>query len=330
MDVNARRLITGVLAFAALVFASPVGSALAARNLQPGDYEFSLTHDERIRTYLVHVPAHQPEALLPVVVNFHGGGGAAAGQRDHSQMNRTADREGFIAVYPNGTGILSDRLLTWNAGTCCGYAMSHHIDDVGFTLALLDDLATKTPIDRRRVYATGHSNGAMMAYRMAADASDHIAAIAAVAGAMVVTDFHPSRPMPIMHIHSTDDPRALYYGGLGPPFPFTNNRVMHPNVETMLAQWRAFDKCPKDAQVAPTISGKPGSPDEGITATEYTWSPCVAATEVVFWKFTGSGHVWPGGEQRYPKLLGRGTDLIDANQVMWRFFSKFSLPDKPR
>ncbi len=244
-------------------------------------------------------------------------------------MNPIADREKFIVVYPNGTGFFSDRLLTWNAGTCCGYAMKHNVNDVAFTLALLDDLATKTSIDRRRVYATGHSNGGMMAYRMAAEAGDQIAAIAPVAGGMVVTDFHPSRPMPIMHFHSTDDPRALYYGGLGPPFPFTNNRVMHPNVETMLAQWRAFDKCPSNAEVAPAISGAPKGPEEGVTATRFTWGPCSAGTEVVLWRFTGSGHVWPGGRPGlYPKLLGRGTALIDANQQMWRFFSKFSLPDR--
>ena len=300
-------------------------------NLQPGDYHFSLAHDGRNRTYLVHVPPHASEAALPLILNFHGGGGEAEGQRDHSQMSPVANREGFIVAYPNGTGVFRNRLLTWNAGTCCGYAMKNRVDDVGFVLALIDDLATKTPIDRKRVYATGHSNGAMMAYRLAVDAGDRIAAIAPVAGAMVVTDFHPSRPMAIMHFHSVDDPRALYHGGLGPPFPMTNNRVMHPDVETMLAQWRAFDRCPADAQIAPTISGKPGSLDDGIAATKYTWGPCAAGTEVVLWKITGAGHTWPGGKQGiFPKLLGRGTTLIDANEEMWRFFSRYSLPDHSR
>lgn len=312
-------------------YSGKIISITPAPNLQPGDYQFAFAHDGRNRNYLVHVPPHAVGAALPVVLNFHGGGGEAEGQRDHSQMNPLADREGFIVVYPNGTGFFGNRLLTWNAGTCCGYAMKNRVDDVGFALALLDDLGARTQIDRRRVYATGHSNGAMMAYRLAVEAGDHFAAIAPVSGAMVVTDFHPSRPMPIMHFHSVDDPRALYYGGLGPPFPMTNNRVMHPNVETMLAQWRAFDQCPADAQVAPTISGKPGSPDDGITATKYTWGPCAAGTEVVLWKLTGAGHTWPGGKQGvFPRLLGRGTMLIDANEEMWRFFSRFSLPEKSR
>jgi len=294
--------------------------------LEPGDYTFSLLSGGRNRTYLVHVPPLYGSSELPVVLNFHGGGGSAAGQRDYSNMNAVSDRDGFIVVYPNGTGPFSERLLTWNAGTCCGYAMNHKVDDVGFTLALLDDLGAKTPIDRKRVYATGHSNGAGMSYRLAAEAGNRIAAIAPVAGGMVVTAFHPPRAMPIMHIHSTDDPRALYYGGLGPPFPFTNARTMHPNVELMLAQWRTFDKCPAEAKVSPTISGKPDEPDDGNTATKYVWEPCANASEVVLWRLTGSGHVWPGAQRDYPRLLGRRTGLIEANQEIWHFFKRFSLP----
>ena len=305
--------------------ASPL-VASATPTLDPGDYKFSLSNGDRTRSYLVHVPAsHSPTP--PVVLNFHGGGGSAAGQVKYSKMNEAADREGFIVVYPNGSGRFSERLLTWNAGTCCGYAMNHNIDDVAFTLALLDDLASKTPIDRKRIYATGLSNGAMMSYRLAAEAGDRIAAIAPVAGAMVVTLFHPTRPMPIMHIHSTDDPRALYNGGLGPPFPFTDARTMHPNVESMLAQWRKFDECPPHAKVSATYSGKPGGPDDGNTATRFAWGPCANDSEIVLWKLTGSGHVWPGARRDfYPRLLGRGTGLIDANEEMWHFFQRFSLP----
>ena len=82
-------------------------------------------------------PAGAESGALPVVINFHGGGGNAETQQKFSRMDILADAEGFLAVYPNGTGRMPDRLLTWNAGTCCAYSVINKIDDVGFTLALL-------------------------------------------------------------------------------------------------------------------------------------------------------------------------------------------------
>src|SRR5215831_5938057 len=116
-------------------------------------------------------------------------------------MDVLADREGFLAVYPYGTGVMKAKLLTWNAGPCCGYAQKNKIDDVAFVAALLDDLAARVDYDRARVYATGHSNGAMMAYRLAQDLSDRIAAIAPVGGALVTDTIRAKRAMPILHIH---------------------------------------------------------------------------------------------------------------------------------
>lgn len=192
--------------------------SLGRADLVPGDHTFKLDYQQRHRSYIVHVPKAGSNAARPVVLNFHGGGAYAANQQSYSRMDATAEREGFLAVYPDGTGRLATRLLTWNAGTCCGYASEHNVDDVGFTRAVVEDLSRRTPANRSRIYATGLSNGAMMAYRLALEASDLIAAIAPVAGSEVAP-FHPVRPVSILHIHSVDDPRALYTGGLGPPVP---------------------------------------------------------------------------------------------------------------
>jgi polyhydroxybutyrate depolymerase len=241
-------------------------------------------------------------------------------------MDAVADREGFLAVYPNGTGRLADRLLTWNAGTCCGYARDQHVDDVGFVRALLQRLDGLLPIDRARVYATGLSNGAMMAYRLAVEAPDSIAAVAPVAGGMVVEGDLPSRAVPLMHIHSVDDPRAPYGGGLGPPFPLTTVRVEHQDINRVIRRWAGHDGCPAEPAVAARLRGRKGSPEAGHTATKYVYAPCREGAEVVLWKLTGAGHVWPGGQRDYlPRLLGPGTRIIDANVEMWRFFSRFSL-----
>jgi len=148
--------------------------------------------------------------------------------------------------------------------------------------------------------------------------------VAGVAGAMTLPRFAPKLPVPVMHIHSVDDRRALYDGGLGPSFPLTNTRVFHQPVDSMIVKWVTHNGCPAQPQVIGPASGKPGAADAAHTATRYQYSPCRAGTEVVFWKLTGAGHVWPGGKQNYlPLLLGSGTTVIDANTEMWRFFSRF-------
>ena len=290
----------------------------------PGDYGYTLNVNSLKRSYLVHAPPQIAAGkLLPVVLNFHGGGGNAKNQKWYSRMDEAANRDGYIAVYPNGTGGIGDRLLTWNAGTCCGAAAANRVDDVGFAVALLDDLARRIPYERTRVYATGLSNGSMMAYRLAAEAPDRIAAVAGVAGAMTLPRFAPTLPVPVMHIHSVDDPRALYNGGLGPAFPMTSTHVLHQSVESMLGKWLAHDGCPAEPRIAGPVPGK--AADAAHTATRYQYGPCRAGSEVVLWKLTGAGHVWPGGQHDYlPLLLGPGTAVIDANREMWQFFSRFS------
>jgi polyhydroxybutyrate depolymerase len=199
-----------------------IALALVLVSLGAGDHERSLAIGGTTRTYIAHVSPRVREGRpVPVLFAFHGGGGNASGFKAYAGFDALADREGFVVVYPDGSGRLGRRLLTWNAGGCCGYAAAQNVDDVVFALAVLRDLARNVSVDPARVYATGHSNGAMMAYRLAIEASERIAAIAPLAGAMQAPSFPPARPVSVLHIHSVDDPRALYAGGLGPPFPGT-------------------------------------------------------------------------------------------------------------
>jgi len=319
--VNVRRILPLFLAFFSLLGLASAGDLSAP--FSPGDHTINLTYGERERSALIHVPPRAPEQQhLPVVFNFHGGGGHAANQQQYSLMDQLADRETFIVVYPNGTGRLEQRLLTWNAGTCCAYATLNNVDDVGFTIALLKRLEELIPIDRRRVYATGMSNGAMMAYRLAAEVPQYFAAIAPVAGGMVVAEIQSSKALPVMHFHSVDDPRALYHGGLGTPFPLTKSRVFHPDIDQMIAKWVDHDGCSKEAKIASRLVDD----RRAQTATRFVYGSCRKNAEVVFWKLTGAGHVWPGGKQQVmERILGPSTDIIDANREMWNFFSRFKL-----
>src|SRR5262245_22212839 len=116
-----------------------VAAAPSAR-LVPGDHDLAISHSGRVRHYLVHVPPQATQGTpLPVIVNFHGGGGTAQEHQRRTNMAPLADREGILVVFPDGTGpeVRRRQLHTWNAGVCCGSAAKQNIDDVAFTFAVL-------------------------------------------------------------------------------------------------------------------------------------------------------------------------------------------------
>jgi len=280
--------------------------------LSPGDTTRTLTHDGRERSYLAHVPpAYDPTRPSPVVLVFHGGGGNAENARMMTGFDAVADAEGFIVVYPNGTGQRADRLLTWNGGRCCGYAMEQNVDDVGFVKALLADLGAVANVDARRIYATGMSNGAIMAYRLACELSDVIAAIGPVAATQNLDACAPSRPVPVLHIHGDADKNAPYAGGVGTE---SLVGVSFESVEATIAFWVQQNGCASTPQV--TQNGS-------IRHTVY--SGCREDTAVELYTVVGGGHAWPGGQ---PGRRGGDTPTTELNaaQVIWEFFAAHPKP----
>ncbi len=312
---------------AGVAFAAPVPLPLTIRAqratpLAAGNHTLTLRHDGRTRRYVLHVPrGFVAGRAIPLVLAFHGGGGEADGFQEYAGLDAVADREGFLVAYPNGSGPLPRRLLTWNAGECCGYAMNQKVDDVGFAAALLDDVAKRATVDAGRVYATGHSNGAMMAYRLAAERADRIAAVVAVAGAYNQATFSPSRPVAVLDIHSVDDSRALYNGGVGPAFPGTNSRSSHRPVMEGIERWRLNNKCGAAPRTAETRRGAARTADSTQSATRLVWEGCAPMAPVEHWKLTGVGHAWPGNADlgRREELVGPRTKVIDAAEEIWRF-----------
>ena len=288
---------------------------------QAGNRRYKLKYQNLTRYYFVHIPPPQKQGKSALVINLHGGGSHGRSQEEFSNMDKTADKYGFYVVYPNGTGKLHDRLLTWNAGDCCGYAQEHEIDDVGFIAKVMDAVIKQFPIDSQRVYVTGMSNGAMMAYYLAENLPERIAAIAPVAGGRMPDASKPLKPMPIMHFHSINDPRALYQGGLGPNFPGTNQHVLHPNIDNVLASWAKIDGCSMQRKQVDERTYK--TDKKFHRALEYAYQDCKLAP-VFLWQLEKSGHVWPGGRQNYmERVLGQGTKVINANETMWQFFQQF-------
>ena len=142
-------------------------------------------YDGRIRNYIIHIPSnYDAEEPIPLVLALHGGGGNSENMQDKTGFNQLANEEGFIVVYPDGTGRLRNRLLTWNSGHCCGFAFKNDIDDVGFIRTLIEQIQQEFLIDTNKIFITGHSNGGMMTYRLGSELSDIVAAIAPVAGSI--------------------------------------------------------------------------------------------------------------------------------------------------
>ncbi|MCE9527288.1 MAG: prolyl oligopeptidase family serine peptidase [Planctomycetales bacterium] len=291
-----------------------------ADTLKPGDFRRTVMSGGIERNYLVHVPpGYDGKKPMPVVLIFHGGGSNAAMTVRYTGLNEKGDAAGFLAVYPNGTGRLA-RALTWNAGNCCGYAQRQQIDDVGYVSALLDDLEKAGHVDRRRIFATGISNGGMMSYRLAAELSDRIAAIAPVAGTLGIETVKPSRPVPVLHFHGTDDQFLPFKGGRG--VKSLTETIFHP-VEDTLETWVKINGClgqPKSTQL-------PHVAKDEMRVIRREYGPGKSGAEVVLYLIEGGGHTWPGRQpHREIEFLGPSTEDISANDLMWSFFEKHPLP----
>lgn len=310
------------------------------------DQEYTLLWNGLKRHYFVHWPeGNRHKRNLPVVLALHGGAGNAEASINFFNLSPMADKEGFMVVYPEGTGrrILGKLLGTWNAGRCCGPAQEKNVDDVGFISAVIDRLKKDFDIDQKRVYVTGMSNGALMAYRLACELSEKIAAIAPGGAQDSFDDCRPSRPVPVIHFHGTADPCALYNGGgcggcsaeilhdMGAPAerePLWQCRSVPDYVKT----WGEQNGCNGE----PRVTFERGS----VRCETYSGSPTQA--EVTLCTANGMGHNWLGRDsygtkaclkrpdgafcRAWGKVVGPLNTDADANDLMWDFFKKHRLP----
>jgi len=274
----------------------------------------TITVDGRLRRYLVHrPPSYDASRPWPVVLSLHGSNSNGFIQREFTGMNETADRKGFVIVYPFGTGE-RERLLFWNAGNCCGLAHKEQVDDVAFVRSLMEHLAGEVNVDTDRVYATGMSNGGMMVYRLASELADTFAAIAPVAGTMGIETCHPSRAVSVIHFHGTDDEFVPVGGGVGRR---SVTGTHHYSVEHSIRAWVTANGCPQE----PTITTLKNREVDGTTTVCSRYGPGREQTEVALYLVHGAGHVWPGRPPR-PHYLGKTTYNVSANDLIWDFFRR--------
>lgn len=286
---------------------------MTARIAAPGDYRYTVRHGGLDRMVRVHVPkgfdAAKPQTLI---VALHGGGGSMDYQADDANYGliSLSEREGVVLVFPNGFSRLRrGTLATWNAGTCCGTARDRDIDDVGFIRQVVANLQQQMVVDRGRIFATGMSNGAMMAYRLACEASDVFSAIAAVAGTDNTRRCTPARPVRVLHIHARNDPMVPFDGGFSSNTRLRAATSEFASVPDTMARWARHDACSATPQ---TVLAVPGARCEAYPS-------CGGGAQVKLCVTETGGHSWPGGQ----KVRGEApSQAVSANALMWEFFNR--------
>ena len=292
--------------------------------IKPGNYFRFMIHDFRIRTYRMHIPpCYNGDNPLPVILVLHGHPSNSKMMQLAVELDEKADKEEFIVVYPDGEKapfpnfilallILHQRGCWWNAWD---YNKINRVDDVDFIRELISKLQENININSSRIYITGISGGALMTYRLGAELSDIVAAIAPVAGTVggiwfnrpkdsipyIIPD--PSNPLSVIVFHGIEDRNVPYKGGwvegkIG-PFPFS---VYYLSVDESVSFWVDKNNCNPEPEV-----------NESGNVIKTTYKQGDKNTEVVLYTVKDGGHEWFGS----PYFPDRNFSI---NDNMWEFF----------
>lgn len=289
-------------------------SDLTTKLEKPGDYVFKIKQGDIHRFYKIHVPLnYNSKTPTPLLFAIHGGGGDMNIQsaEEYYHLISKSDKEGFIVIFPNGISpFKSGKLATWNAGQCCGGARDKKIDDVGFIKKIINTVSGQLNIDQKKIFASGMSNGAMMAYRLACELADTFKAIAAVAGTDNTINCKPTASVSILHIHAKDDDHVLFNGGAGVNAFKDRSQVNEfVSVPDTINKWVKLNSC--------DVKPKRVLEKTGVSCDEY--SKCKNNSKVKLCVTDSGGHSWPGGKK--PRNVGgEPTKVISANDTMWDFF----------
>lgn len=259
----------------------------------------------RNRFFKVHLPlGYTVQKEYPVVFVFHGGGGNPDNIEKTTDFSTKADKEGFIVVYPYGTGSFPKKLLTWNTWDCCGYADKKNIDDVSFIKKVLEIIKTKYSVNQNMIFATGLSNGGMMCYLLACEMPDQFAAVAPVAATMFdENQCTANSEISMIIFNSIDDKHIPYEGGIGDE---SIVKVEKMPVEKVVNFWVNKFNC--------VLLNK--TEVSSYNKIDYMNKK---GTEIIFYKMMGGGHSWPGGE-RGRFRADKPVKDVSATDLIWDFF----------
>lgn len=247
-----------------------------------------VTYGGMTRSYLLLRPKSTSAKKLPVIMVLHGRDVTPA--FEEVRTNFTAVVGPSILVYPTGYR------ESWNAGGCCGPAMTANVDDVGFLRTVLHRVEQQPDASRAPAYVAGYSNGGKMALRMACQDPEDLAAVA-VFGATDAQPCPDRPPSPVLVMGATLDTQIP--PTTTPPAPETNGYVP-PSFSAEIDAYRQADTCAPQPVVT-----RVGS----VTLT--SWVHCATDQRVGQAIFTGADHDWPAGTVANPSGAG----------VAWAWFS---------
>lgn len=314
VKAHAKRMMARLLAAAMLVGCAIPASALELKTITVGGIE---------RSYAIHLPATATNRLaVPVVFVLHGAGGRGEQALNIYKWIAKADSEGFIVVAPDASRVNPDMPASflfnptvWNDGSGRGGSAVRASNDVGLIDALIDDLAKRYPIDRRRIYATGFSSGASMVQRLGIERAKVLAAIAPVSGHLWSGEVKPERGLPIFYLVGNSDPVVPFNGGRAElPWGVEENAQAAKDVPKLWADLNACIDAPRPLESRPHVQA-------------VVWINCRDRAEVVFYTVDGMGHQWPGGKRGVlPSVwVGEYSKAVDATDLIWAFFRRHSL-----
>lgn len=275
--------------------------------------DLTMDVDGIARSYRIYLPA----TLAPdpaVVLVFHGGSGDGPSAARNTGFNRIADEQGLIAVYPTGTP--GGPLGTGNQWLRSGRPEN----DLAFISLLIDRLLEEYGADPNRVYVAGGSNGGLMSYTVACRMGDAIAAVGVVGttmgqGLIGGGRCTPSRPIPVIHIHSATDPLVPFEGGAS-VLPQVGTELTA--VRDTIGFWLRANGC----GIVPQVSRV----GEGDVVRVERYPGCRPGADVELYVVEdGSGHGWPGSppNERENPYSAPPSQAIDATEVIWQFFARY-------
>ena len=270
-------------------------------DVETGLLSNTLEHDNETREYLLYVPdSYDPSTSHPVMLSFHGGTGTAEAQMYTSDMRSLADAEGFLLIYPQALD--SEFGTIWN--TLIDGAIDDNkidFDDFGFVENLLDTAGETYNVDDQRVYATGYSNGAGLAYSLACHLNQRIAAIAPVSGLMwdaAADNCTLSHPTSVLILNGSNDNERPLDGYPG----------YMMSVDDTVSYWTDHNNINSAASTS-------SFQDSGDTIEHSVYSGGDNGSRVEYYKVIGGGHDWFGNDFNGQNL----------NELIWDFVSQHDL-----